>query len=479
MKRIKEIICLFILFLIPINVFAESKSVIKAPDKTSPGQEIAIDIVVTNDAAIDNFKANLTYETSVLEILSIENKNDWIDNTSFNKSSPLALDFAHNNGIKGETTIATIRFKVKEDVSKSNTIVTLEATTRTKEDGTINSLDKVSKTIDIKSTDNTLKEIKINGEALTNFSPRQYEYSFVVEQSVTTANIEATLNDKTASFKDNTGPKKTLSLDFGENKHDIKVVSASGEEKTYSLTITRKDNRGTNNDLKNLIVNSNPKLLENFDKNNLTYMVTTHKLENIDITADPVDPNATVEIKKPEKLEIGLNEIIITVTSEKKETKVYTIKVNNLDTEIDTTLKNIELLGVSESINFEPNKYDYEITYKSKFKDSLVIKETVSNSDEAFATKSPEDCSNLKPGDKVIITVSARDGTKNVERYYTITFTKDNRINFFLILSLTIFIVLLVVFIKLVIENKKEKKKIEEKETEIEKTKRLEKINLE
>ena len=87
--------------------------------------------------------------------------------------------------------------------------------------------------------------------------------------------------------------------------------------------------------------------------------------------------------------------------------------------------------------------------------------------------------SNLKPGDKVTITVSAKDGTKNVESYYTITFKKDNRINFFLILGLTIFIVLLVIFIKLVLDNKKEKQKIEEKEKEIEKTKRLEKINLE
>ena len=478
MKRIKEILCLFILFLIPINVFAESKSVIKAPDKASPDQEISIDIVVSDDVAIDSFKANLTYETSVLEILSIENKNDWIDNTELKKESPLALDFAHNNGIRGETTVATIKFKVKKDVSKSNTVLTLEASTKTKEEGTINTLDKISKTIDIKSTDNTISEIKVNGEPLLNFSPNQYEYEKVVSSSTTTVSFDVTLNDKTATFKDKYAPKKNAPLDYGPNPFEIIVVSASGEERKYVVTIERPDNRGTNNFLKQLIINSNQKLLP-FEKTSTKYSVTTHKLETIDISAEAEDPNATVEIKKPDKLVIGSNEVTVTVTSEKKESRVYTITINNLDTDIDTTLKNIELLGVSESLNFDPNVYDYELTYKSSYKDTLVIKETVNNEDEAISSKTPSDCSNLKAGDKVIITVSAKDGTKNVERYYTITFKKDNRINFFLILSLTIFIVLLVVFIKLVIENKKEKKKIEEKETEIEKTKRLEKINLE
>ena len=173
-----------------------------------------------------------------------------------------------------------------------------------------------------------------------------------------------------------------------------------------------------------------------------------------------------------------MNEVKVIVTSEKKEQRTYLIRVNNLDAEIDTKLKNIELFGCDESIKFDRNVYDYEVTYKAKYNEELVIKPVLNNSDDAEYSIDKE-LSNLKPGDKVTITVSAKDGTKNVESYYTITFKKDNRINFFLILGLTIFIVLLVIFIKLVLDNKKEKQKIEEKEKEIEKTKRLEKINLE
>ena len=174
----------------------------------------------------------------------------------------------------------------------------------------------------------------------------------------------------------------------------------------------------------------------NNEKDVLLYTIVTHKLETVEISAEAEDPNATVEIKKPEKLEIGTNKVYVTVTSEKGDKKEYVVEINNLDTDIDTSLKNIELFNCDESLNFETGKYDYELTYKSKYTESLVIKPIVNNNDEAVATLD-KDLTNLKPGEKITITVSAKDGTRNVESYYTITFKKDNRINFFLILSVS------------------------------------------
>ncbi len=173
---------------------------------------------------------------------------------------------------------------------------------------------------------------------------------------------------------------------------------------------------------------------------------------------------------------IGTNTIKITVLSEKNEEKIYTIVVNNTDKDIDTKLKSLEVFGLDKDIDFNPNEYDYEVLYKSKYKDTLVIKPVVNNPDEAEATIDKTDFSKLKPGDKVTITVSAKDGTENVESYYTITFKKDTRLNFFLLLGIIIFIVLLVIFIYLFIKNKKQKQVIAIKEEELQKTKRLEKI---
>ena len=478
MKRLK-ILLLLVLLVLPLKVYAADTASIEGPSMTSKGEEISIDIIITSEKTINGFKATFTYETSALELLSIENKNAWKQGNSFTKGSPLTLDFVHDNGIMGTTTVATLKFKVKEDVAKTSTILNLEGTTKVNEenDETINTLEKVTKTIDIKSTDNTLKDLKLNGKTIANFSPNTYTYSIQVDSSVTTANFEAVLNDNTATYKEKYEPKTGVSLDYGENVFEIVVVSATLEEKKYEVTLIRQDNRGTNNDLQSLIINSNPKLCE-FEKNTLSYKVTTHKLKDVDIVATPVDSKANVKIDKPEELVIGTNEIKITVISESKEEKVYTLTINNLDSEIDTKLKDIQLYGADESLNFEKDKYDYEVTYKSEYKESLVIKPFVNNEDEAIATIS--DYSNLKPNDKVTITVSAKDGTKNVESYYTVLFKKDNRINFFLILGIIIFIVLLIIFIKMAIKSRKMKKQVEmikeEKiETELGKTKRLEK----
>lgn len=464
--------------LVPNIVLAEGNNVtLTFPQTASKNEEVAVDIILDSETTINEFKATVSYETTALEILNIESKNGWKQDNSFSKDSPLSLEFSHENGLAGKITVATLKFKVKSDVAKSNTIITIEGTTKNKSDETINTLEKYSAKIDIKSTDNTLKSIKVNGETVTNFSPTTYEYAMRVDASVTTINLEATLNDKAAVFKDKYGPRQGLSLDYGENTFELVVVSATNEERKYIVKITREDNRGTDNSLVNLIVNSNENLFE-FNEETLLYTITTHKLETIDIAATPKDLNASVKIDKPEKLIIGRNEIKVTVTSENKKERIYTLIVNNLDTEIDTTLRDIELYNCDEDLKFEKSKDYYEIMYKEKYKDTLVIKPIVNNEEDAVATID-KDISEIKPDDKITITVKAKDGTKNVERYYTIKFKKDTRINFFLILGIIIFIVLLVIFIKLLIQNRKAKKEITKVEKDLEKTKRLEKINLE
>jgi hypothetical protein len=483
MKLLKSILLFIVIgIIVPINVFAAENDYarIDTVEMASKGDEISVNIVIVSEKEINEFKSTFTYETGVLELLNVESKSDgWKMTSKFSKESPLTLDFSHDSGLMGESTIATLKFKVKNDSTKTDTILNIEGATKVKEDETIVTLEKVSKTIAIKSRDNTLSDIKFNGTTLNNFSPKQSEYIFEIESSVTTENFQATLNDKTATFKEGFAPKTGAPLDYGENKFEIVVVSATGEEKKYVITITRQDNRGTNNDLKELVINSNNKLID-FNPNTLLYTITTHKLTTIDIVAVSKDPKATVKIDKPEKLEFGNNKVLITVISENKEEKVYTLMINNLDKDIDTTLSGIELFGCDESINFEKDKYDYEILYKNKYKDSLVIKPVLSNGEEAVAKIDKDSFSNLKAGDKVTITVSAKDGTQNVENYYTILFKKDNRVNFFLLLSLIIFIVLLVTFIKLLISRKKRATVVNvESEVELEKTKRLEKINLE
>jgi len=477
MKKIKLFLLFISIFmLLPVVVNAAENSVkINAPTMVSKGTDVSVDIVLSSDVAVDGFKANFTYESSVLDLLNYELIDNWKQTSSFETTSPVSFDFIHENGLIGNSTVIRIKFRVKNDVTKTSTSLSIEGTSKSKEDGTIHPLAKNTVNIDIKSRDNTLKSLKLNGVEINNFSPNTYGYTQLVESTVTTANFEAELNDNTATYKKGFEPKQGASLDYGENKYEIIVVSASGEEKKYEVTVIRQDNRGTDNYLDKLIINSNQHLFT-FDKNTLDYTITTHKLKDIDVEAIAHDPKATVKISRdPEQMIIGKNIIKITVVSEKNEERIYTITVNNSDKSIDTKLKNIELFGCDQEIDFKKDVFDYELLYKSKYRESLVIKAEANNPDEAIVSID-KDFSKLKPGDKIMIIVSAKDGTPNAESYYTITFKKDTRLNFFLLLGIIVFIVLLIIFIYLYFKNKKEKKEIELKEEELQKTKRLEKI---
>lgn len=485
MNKIKEIFKIIFIFLIitlicPKFVYAASSSSIEGVNLTSPGSFIFLDIKISSDETIDGVKADFTYERTVLEFISIENKESWkLTNKIDNKEGPITLEFNRENGLTGGTTVATLKFKVKEDAAKTEALLKLNSTTVTQEDDTINTIPESSKNIAIKSTDNYLSDLKLNGKTLTNFSPKTYSYSIQVEANTTTASIDAILNNSTASFVEKFG-SRSVPLDYGENVIEVKVMSASLVEKTYIININRLDNRGTNNNLTKIILNSD-KVKINFDKMVTEYNIMTHKLTKLDVEATAEDIKAKVKIDKPESLVIGENIVKITVTSEDGKDKTYTIKINNVDYDIDTSIKKIEISGYDGNLEFDPNVLDYEIIYKEKYKNELVILKPKLSSqdedvrfDEALFEKTS---ANIESGTVVQMRVYALD--RSAESIYTITFIKDNRINFFFILGAVILVVLIIIFIYMFVNLMKEKNNKKKKEADLEKTKRLKKVNLE
>ncbi|MBQ4419023.1 MAG: FtsH protease activity modulator HflK, partial [Synergistaceae bacterium] len=97
-----------------------------------------------------------------LEVLNIETKNGWKQDNTFSKASPISLDFSHENGLMGLTEIATITFKVKSEGTKTETVLSIEGTIMNPEDETLVPFEKNTVTVEIKSKDNTLKDLKFN-----------------------------------------------------------------------------------------------------------------------------------------------------------------------------------------------------------------------------------------------------------------------------------------------------------------------------
>lgn len=462
MKRgkILFIILFTMLVLMPIKVHATSNVALSGQSSIGPGDTVVYDIQISTTDSVTNIKTELTYDTTVLELVSIVNKQ-WQGNNKIG-SSPTSLEFT-TNGATGSSTVASLTFKVKAGTTKNATSLKLTGTrvsvVSNGSDPLISQVPEHEKSVSINSTDATLSSLKINDKSVNGFRSKTYNYNIIVDSTVATANLKATTTNSNATFVTGFAPRE-VNLQYGENKVQIKVQAESGDIKTYTLNITREDTTTTSNYLKDIIINGGEVPID-FDKLVLDYTIKTYKLEKLEIEATAEDSTSTVNINKPNQLIIGENKVQITVKSQNGKEQIYTITIVNSDTKIDTKLKNLSVKGLS--IDFDPNKLDYEIVYTKEMKDGLKIYATTVSKDAKIEIIGNED---LKAGSKVQIKVTAEDGSETI---YTITLVKDTRVNFFMILEILIIIVLIILIIIQVIKRKKKNNKEETKKQAVQK----------
>lgn len=450
MKRGKILFSIIfsLMVFIPFKVSAASNVMLVGPASVGPGTTVVYDITLTSTDIAKNIKTELTYDSTVLELISIVNK-DW-QGTNTVGASPKTLEFL-SNGANGKSVVASLSFKVKSSTTKTSTSLKLSGSTISVISNATEAIvtsPEVTKNINITSTDATLSSLKINDKEVSGFRSKTLNYNVIVDSSVEQANIKATLSNSNASFVELFGPRE-VPLNYGVNKVLIKTKAESGDVKVYTVNITREDTRTTNNYLKDIIINGG-KISIDFDKLVLDYSIKTYKLDQLEIEAQPEDEKAVVKIDKPQTIIVGENVVKIEVKSENGKIQVYTLTFINSDQEIDTKLKNLSIKG--QQINFDQNKLDYELVFDKSMKDGIKIYATALSQDAKIDISGNED---LKVGSKIKIRVSAEDGSETI---YTITMIKDKRINFFMILELLIIVVLIVLIIIQIVKRKKTKK---------------------
>ncbi len=345
----------------------------------------------------------------------------------------------------------TIQIKVKgfalqEAIESTYTI----KITRTKSSGTGGAT--VSK-----SSVNTLSNITLsNGTLSPKFNSNTNVYNVEVENNVDVLTVGATLTDNKSSFVNSYGPRN-VHLNEGENNVYLKVKSEAGSVRVYRLIITRKKANNVEPEptptptpdptpeptpevSKALL--SSLKLSEgkiDFESNVFDYNVTVgYDVTNVVATVELENDTDTVDIKGGESLEVGANELTITVTSsDGSVSNVYTIYIikKEADTDIsgNSLLKSLVING--HAINFDPNVNEYNITIKKNETDVGI--ECVP--DDSNASVTIEGNANLTTGSQIKIRVTAENGNYtdyliNVTGYQK----KSNIIG-------TIFIVLLVI----------------------------------
>lgn len=276
------------------------------------------------------------------------------------------------------------------------------------------------------NSDTTLKKITISsGKLNPSYVASTRNYNVDVTKDIDKITISVEKNDETQKV---TGTVKDVKLNFGENKFVLTVVAESGATKDYTIVVNRQDTRSTNNNLKNIEIES-AKLNPMFSSDVLEYNVKVlYEVTKLNITYETEEENAKVEvIGNVDKLNEGENLITLKVTSEHGEVKEYKINVTKLK-ENETLGDNPDITSIIVSgydIKFNKSQQVYSIKIKNE--KELDIKVELEDNTSTYKIAGNE---NLKDGSIIKIISTSKDGST---REYRIIIEKESKVLLYII----------------------------------------------
>ena len=346
MKRKMGLFLLIFMF-IPLNVKAEGFSVNMSCSSSARAGEKAkcivsldpSDKVLSSVSGSYNLPSGVTFDSFVASagLTNLGNESGFRFEGEFSTSM----------------TLGTLVVTLPSD-AVSNTEYTISLTGINGHDTTTpyTSLD-ASSTIRIKSTENRLSSLSISGGSI-NFNSDTLNYNVTIDSD--SAVISASKIDPNSSINGNIG---TVSLNYGENPFNINVTSELGDVKTYTINVTRPDNRSKNNYLATLVA-TNTNL--SFDKEKTTYDLTTTATDTL-ISATKEDAKSSMMGQFGKfNLAYGVNTFKINVVAENGDTKIYTLNITRKDDRSDNNyLKSLSLSKGSLKFKKETTTYNIEV----------------------------------------------------------------------------------------------------------------------
>ena len=298
---------------------------------------------------------------------------------------------------------------------------------------------------DLRSNDNTLKTLTLSSGELV-FNPNTLDYTINVENEVDKITITSSLNNAKAKYVTDYRNKE-IELVEGSNKVEIKVVSEKGIERVYTLNINRA--LSSNNSLKTLKINDEKVALK--DDEFIYNYIVENDVEEVVINAEANDPKATIDLNDKYPLQVGDNEINITVTAASGAKASYTLNINRKKLlSKDSLLTSLKIKGYS--LDF---KQDVK-TYYLKIKDKDEQLEITTTQEDPNATVEIEGNKDLIDGSIIKINVKAEDGS--FTRYF-INIEKGSSGISPIIIVIIVLLLLLGLCIGLIIYRKKKKEK--------------------
>ena len=276
-------------------------------------------LTLTNATLKQNFNKNITnYESTTTS------DNITISAIPTNKNAKVSGDIG-NKKVNYGSNIFTITVTSELGNTRKYTITVIRKLINTTTNNNI---------IINKSNDASLKNIIIKGHYLS-FESTKYNYNLTIPNSEDTLDITAIANNNKATVKIDKPDK----LQVGDNIITITVTSENGTICKYTITVNRKD-LSHDKSIKKIIID-NYKL--KIEKNIYDYNLTITKETKLKIKVILNDKLSTYKIKGNNNLKDG-SIITITVTSEDKTSKDYTIRINKKPISDNNIFSNTNLI---------------------------------------------------------------------------------------------------------------------------------------
>lgn len=222
----------------------------------------------------------------------------------------------------------------------------------------------------VASSDNTLKSLAVDGyEMSPAFNKNTLNYAVTIPFDATEVIINAEQNDSKAKVEI-TGNND---LKVGENTINVKVTAENGSIKTYTVKVTREEEKpvvelDSDATLKSLNI-SGYTLSPTFNKNTNVYSINVaENITGLNIDAIPNSDKATIKIEGNNGWQYGMNNVSIVVTAENGNKNTYIINVNRKNPEVqeeksnNNYLKSLSVKGADLNPSFNKETSNYTIT---------------------------------------------------------------------------------------------------------------------
>ena len=459
------IIVLICLFTLNIDVKAESMAYfLKCPEEVTKGKVFSCDVYIqTNSSAkVTNITGSITQNSTIL--LDHYEKGKYITNEKIVYHS---FNYTSDEGVPNGETIFKVYVKVDKNTKYQEEYLQLFINEIKLKDGsTTSNIDLKSNKITFLTNPNPessechLESITVSDGTLSpNFDMDKLEYSLTTEKDELT--ITAKPLDNVAKVEISNIIDNKVKLNIGKNNINIKVTAEDGTEKVYKLTITRNEtkkeepttnNKNDNTKLQLLSVDGEKIQLKD---NTFNYSIDVpYETSNANLLYAASSSTSKIDITGSENLKVGENSIIIKVTAESGTSSKYYLTINRAN-EVksnDSSIKKLEVLN-ADSFNFSSDNQNYIIKVPKKV-DKLKLNIELTSSKATYDVTGNE---NLKNNSKVIIKVTADDGSTTT---YSLLIEKNKTDNLMTILIILIAVLIaIIVGIVVIITNKKNKDK--------------------